>query len=266
MLVAVASAACASKDSGVATEAPLRIVAREFAFDAPDTVPAGPVRLTFVNEGSSYHHVQLVRITADVPFSAIPDSLRRSLELPSWLLPVGGAEGADSLPRPVTVSLSLAPGRYFLICRITTPQGEAHHDLGMTRALVVTDGVANGQPVRADTSVIVRDYSVVAADTLTEGTWRFRVRSEGPHEHNVAVARLADGRTLQDVIDQPAGVSAVFEVLGGTAGLGPGQENVLELALVPGRYVYMCFVMDPASKREHYQMGMARELTVVSRD
>lgn len=92
---------------------------------------------------------------------------------------------------------------------------------------------------------------------------RLRARNEGSHEHHVSVARLTEGRSLNDVIHEPAGALPVFDVLGGTAGLASGEENVLQLTLSPGQYVYMCFVVDQASRREHYQMGMVRALTVV---
>ena len=263
--VALIAAACGGSAGDAPPDATLRIVARDFAFEAPDTLPAGPARLTFINEGREYHHAQLLRVAADIPFAAIPDSLPASGALPAWLIPVGGAEGADSLARPVTVLLSLTPGRYFLICRITTAAGEVHYALCMHRPLVVVDGGARGVRSPADTAIVARDYAFAAPDTLVEGPWRIRIRNEGPQEHHAAVARLAAGHTLNDVVMQPAGASPVFEVLGGTAGLAVGEENVLELDLPPGQYVYMCFVFDLASKREHYQMGMARLLTVVPR-
>ena len=93
------AAGCARPAADVAVLGSLRVAARDFAFEAPDTVFAGPVRLTFHNDGPSYHHVQILRLTGDVPYSVIPDSLSPTGELPGWLLPVGGAEGADSIAR-----------------------------------------------------------------------------------------------------------------------------------------------------------------------
>lgn len=258
------AAGCARPAADVAVLGSLRVAARDFAFEAPDTVLAGPVRLTFHNDGLSYHHVQILRLTGDVPYSVIPDSLSPTGELPGWLLPVGGAEGADSIARDVIVELSLPPGRYLLLCRITTPTGELHHALGMWRPLVVVGpSTLDASTIAADNTIRLSDYSIQGPDTLRGGSWRFRVINGGPHEHHVAVARLAEGRTLSDVIKEPPGATSVFDVLGGTAGLAPGQENVLELRLLPGRYVYLCFVPDAAKGLDHYQMGMVRGFAVV---
>ena len=43
-------------------EAPVTIVARDFAFDAPDTIPAGMTTIHFVNRGPDLHHAMLVRL------------------------------------------------------------------------------------------------------------------------------------------------------------------------------------------------------------
>jgi hypothetical protein len=256
---------CARPSDERATATPLHIVARDFAYQSPDTIPTGPIRLTFHNDGPSYHHVQIVRLTQDIDYSDVADSLPTTGVLPSWMVPVGGAEGADSIARDVTLELNLPPGRYLLLCRITTSTNQLHYRLGMFRPLVVSARDARDEvtSIAADTIVRLRDHAIEGADSLRTGLWRFRVVNDGPQEHHAAIARLADGRTLDDVINAKPGPTPVFDVLGGTAGLGTGQENVLELRLRPGRYVCLCFVRDAATGREHYQMGMVRALTVL---
>jgi hypothetical protein len=258
------AAGCGRPGTALRSTEPLLVVARDFAFDAPDTIAAGILRLTFHNEGPSYHHVQILRLLKAIPDSLLADSLPPSGILPDWLLPVGGAEGADSIAREVTVELKLSPGHYVLVCRITTPTDQVHYALGMLRSLVVVgSNVRVDAPLVADRAIHLANYSIRAPDTLRTGTVRFRVSNAGPLEHHVAIARLAAGRSLKDVVNEPPGADPVFQVLGGTAGLAPGQENVLELGLRPGHYVYLCFVPDPATHLDHYQMGMVQSLTVV---
>ena len=263
--LSLVSGGCARATEDPVTVSALHIVARDFAYQAPDTIPTGPIRLTFHNEGPSYHHVQIVHLTQEISYADVADSLPSTGVLPAWMVPVGGAEGADSIARDVTLELNLPPGRYLLLCRIITPAKQLHYRLGMFRPLVViARGARDEVPsIAAETIVRLRDHAVDGPDSVRAGLRRFRVVNDGPTEHHVAIARLADGRTLNDVINAKPGPTPVFDVLGGTAGLATGQENVLEVRLRPGRYVYLCFVPDAASGREHYQMGMVRALTVV---
>lgn len=256
------------KDEGAQAPPPapqaIEVIASEFSFSAPDTVAAGIVRLTFHNRGKQYHHVQVVRAETELPLAAILDSLPASGVLPSWLIPVGGAEGADSLAQPVIAEMSLQPGRHLLICRILTAEMKLHYHLGMVRELAVVGRPpqAKAAALVADTTVTLVDFAFRSPDSLPAGVHRFRVRNEGPQEHHLALARLAPGKTLGDVAAVTPGPTQVFHVLGGTAGLARGEENVYEVELGPGRYVFLCFVPDPASKKDHYQLGMMRQLTV----
>ena len=60
----------------------------------------------------------------------------------------------------------------------------------------------------------------------------------------------------------PAGPSSLYEIVSGTAGLAPGEVNWLHVSLTPGNYLLMCLVEDPATHREHLQLGMIRRLTI----
>lgn len=240
------------------------VVATEFAFSAPDSVAAGVVRMTFHNRGRDYHHVQVVRAETPLSIAAVLDSLPDSGALPAWLIPVGGVEGADSLARPVTVELSLQAGRHLLICRIITADKKLHYHLGMIRELAVVDDGRRSErdDLSADTTVTLVDFAFRSPDSLAAGVHRFLVRNEGRQEHHLALARIAPGKSLRDVAAVEPGPTDVFHVLGGTAGLARGEENLFEVDLPAGRYVFLCFVPDQASRKDHYQLGMLRELVV----
>lgn len=260
-------AACISEKPIQANVAEVDVTGTEFAFDAPDSLQPGLTRFTFHNVGRTYHHMQLVRLNADIPFEAAQESLPDVEPLPKWMIPVGGVEGADSLGQPVTVTVPLTPGRYLIICRITTPKRETHYSLGMVRPFVVTERSGTSAPSRVAHSqgtivVRLRDYAFEAPDTLAAGKHTFEVRNMGPSEHHVAVARLAPGATVRDILNAPPGSSVAFSVLGGTAGLAPGEANWLHLELTPGNYVLLCFVEEPSTHKEHLQLGMIRMLTV----
>jgi len=52
------------------------IVAREYAYDAPDTLPAGPVELKMRNVGHEPHHAQIFRLNNGVTYDQVAAGLR----------------------------------------------------------------------------------------------------------------------------------------------------------------------------------------------
>src|SRR5215467_5569794 len=47
------------------------IMATDFAFEAPDTFPAGLVKLRLMNHGQDVHHAQVLRLNAGVTFDQL---------------------------------------------------------------------------------------------------------------------------------------------------------------------------------------------------
>jgi hypothetical protein len=56
--------------------------------------------------------------------------------------------------------------------------------------------------------------------------------------------------------------SAVATPVAGVARMGPGAVTYLPVELSAGSYVAYCLVTDPASGREHVEMGMFRAIQV----
>jgi len=240
--------------------------ARDFAFEAPDTVPAGLTAIRMLNAGPSTHHVQLMRL----PDSLSPEDAMAALPpqepLPAVLLPSGGPEGADDPDRVNTALVVLHPGHYLLVCRFAAEDGRLHYRLGMVRPLTVVGPPAQLParlpPVR-DT-ITLQDFSFSGPDSVPAGADSFVVVNHGPSEHHVAIARLLPGKTLSDALHEfsESGAPSATEILGGVAGLGVGEANLLPIRLAPGAYVLLCLVPDPVSGREHVALGMIRRLTV----
>src|SRR6266516_5286675 len=59
----VACAACARPASQAAAPNVVTITATDYAFSAPDTIPAGLTTLRLVNQGKELHHASLVRLS-----------------------------------------------------------------------------------------------------------------------------------------------------------------------------------------------------------
>lgn len=114
------------------------VVGRDFALEAPDSLPPGPTRFRFRREGTVAHEVAMARVKAGVPL----DSLLR-IELAGGdingmydpgegLLYLDPGEVIDA-----ELLITLEAGRdYVLICTLDK-DGKTHAMLGMVRGLRV---------------------------------------------------------------------------------------------------------------------------------
>lgn len=265
-LAAVALVAGCGADTGApGLGNQITIITSDFHFDAPDTVPAGLTRIRMVNQGPSYHHIQIVRLADSMPAARALRQLPAAEPLPGWMVPVGGVEGSDSLEQDVIVSLVFTPGEYLLLCRITAEDGTLHLNLGMAHPFVVVPdgGTADRELPEADAIVTLQDFSFEVSGPIRAGHRRIRVENRGPSEHHLAVARLDSGATLRDVLEEKPDTPWPALVVGGTAGQAPGVSNLLELDLETGEYALLCFVDDPVRGMMHSEMGMARQITII---
>jgi len=86
------------------------VIARDYAFDAPDTVTAGVTTFHLVNRGPSLHHLWLVRLERGKTAADFMQALQAGWRMPSWAVASGGpnapAPGSES-----SATVVLAPGR-----------------------------------------------------------------------------------------------------------------------------------------------------------
>lgn len=267
ILLGVLASGCSTAGSTERPGTPRELVvhAADFAFSAPDTVPAGLTTLRLVNDGNEMHHLQLVRIANGHSFDELRQSAASGNPIPPWVTPVGGPNA--STPKDnAQVVLGLAAGQYAMLCFITSPGDRTpHFAKGMLRRLVVRE--ASGGTVReptADGRIILRDYSFTVTPLLRSGRHTLRVENAATQPHEVVVARLAPGKTLNDLLvwmkqedGPPPGDPA-----GGTTALAPRGVNYFSADFVPGNYVLLCFVPDESDGRPHLAHGMLSEFRV----
>lgn len=260
----IAAAGCAeSGDSGRTAPVPVVTVhAHNYRFDAPDTIPAGWTWLRMVNETGTLHHVQVYRLPEGRTAREVAPALPDREPMPSWLEAVGGPEGAGDPRVPVEVAVLFEPGEYMLACRFET-DGVLHLKKGMVHPLTVVASAGDTSVTRwseVRDTIWLQDFSFTLTEPIEAGMREFVVVNRGPHEHHVAVARLRAGMGLREILasysdpDTPES----YDVVGGTAGIGPGGINVARVLLEPGRYVLVCFMVDPASGMDHVQLSMVR--------
>lgn len=135
----IACAACAAPSPPPAQQLPVvEVIGRDFALEAPDSLPPGQTRFRFRREGTVAHEVAIARVRAGVSL----DSLLR-VELAGGNIdglydPGEGLLYAD--PGEVVEAellITLEAGRdYVLICTLDK-DGKPHSTLGMVRGLRV---------------------------------------------------------------------------------------------------------------------------------
>ena len=91
-----------------------------------------------------------------------------------------------------------------------------------------------------------------------------RVTNAAAQPHELFIARLAPGKTVQDVaawVEKMQGPPPA-EPMGGATPLARGRSNDVVLDLAPGEYGLFCFVPDAKDGRPHIAHGMMRQVTV----
>src|SRR6185436_12564638 len=119
----VAQAGAANTGSGAGydpTTHVATIVAKDFAFLAPDTIPGGWTTLRMVNDGPSLHHASLLRLDAGKTMADLAESMKNPGPPPSWLVAVGGPNAADPKTES-NATINLAPGNYVFLCFVDIP-------------------------------------------------------------------------------------------------------------------------------------------------
>jgi uncharacterized cupredoxin-like copper-binding protein len=244
------------------------ITARDFAFDAPLTVPAGMTTVRLASQGREMHHAQLVRLDEGHTVDELMAGMAAGGEhggLPAWATFVGG----PNVPAPNgfnEATMNLEPGNYALICLVPSPDGVPHVMKGMVKPLTVVprETATEARAAEADVRMVLRDYGYDIAPEITAGRRTIRVENVAAQPHEVVVMRLAPGKSAQDVIAWVHGQNGPPPAmpLTGTSLLSTGQVNQVTADFAPGEYALLCFVPDAKDGAPHVAHGMVRQLTV----
>jgi uncharacterized cupredoxin-like copper-binding protein len=250
--------------SGSSPPPVVSIVAREYAFDAPDSIEGGPTTLRLVSRGKEQHLVQLIKVAS--PHTM--DEFRRTLAAPGvtpWLTSVGGV-GTISPGVVAMTTIDFAPGLYALLCDIQDAHGTPHMMEGMLRGMTVLEKRNAAVMPAADVVLSLSDYAFTLPTPLTAGAHVVEVRNEGAQAHMALLWRLHRGKSPADVvhwIDTPSDTGPPpVTLVGGTPDLAVGRKAQLVLRLDQGNYVLICLVDDAHDHKPHYQHGMVREIAV----
>ena len=240
----------------------VEIVANDYAYTAPDTIPGGFVTLRVRDEGKELHHVTLFKLGEGKTVSDLMTAMAAGGPIP-WAQEYGG----PNTPVPGAVSeatVELEPGSYAMVCLIPSADGMPHMAKGMVKAITVVAPPAPATAPGADVVVKLVDYDFQLSVPLTAGhhVLKFEVDATQPHE--AVIVKLAPGKTAADVaawvekmVGPPPGMP-----IGGLTTLAPGMVNYVPVDLEPGEYGFLCFVPDHGDGKPHVAHGMAKQIKV----
>jgi hypothetical protein len=238
--------------------------ATEFAFNTPESLPAGRVTIRLSNHGAEPHHGQLMRLNDGVTVDELMAAFQTEGDAAVRLVSLEGGPGAIDPHGTSEVTLDLKPGTYVLACFIAGPDGVPHLAKGMLKPIQVTPSDAPASSVADRATFTMRDFSFSMPDSLPAGTATYRVVNAGPQPHELNVLKLAPGVSQQDLLaweDAPNGPPP-FEAVGGINGFSVDGSGYMTLDLTPGTYVAVCHIPDPATGIAHAHLGMIKTFTV----
>ena len=124
--------------------------------------------------------------------------------------------------------------------------------------------------------VRLMDFSFALDTPVTAGRHTIRVENAGVEPHDLALMKLAPGRTIDDIQtwlnperarrDAPSGepppsFESLVTGLGGIAVIRPTMEVFFDADLTPGDYALVCMTTAPDG-RSHIEHGMIRQISV----
>ena len=115
------------------------VTGRDYAFEAPDTVPSGPVVFRYRNAGKVRHEMIVLRLTEGASSSAVVDAMKADSGTLALREPGVGVLFADpGESNKLGIAMDLIAGRkYLLVCRFRDEKDKPPHDtMGMYKLVV----------------------------------------------------------------------------------------------------------------------------------
>lgn len=246
----------------------ITIVAKDFAFEAPDTIAGGFVTLKLVNNGTTYHHVQLVRLLDGKTFADLAEGLKQmkpGMAPPPWIEDVVGPNSPEPDGESRLIR-ELAPGNYAILCFVDTPDHVPHVMKGMIKPLTVTAPVTASLAAApaSDVTIQMTDYDWSLSTPLTSGKHVLQLQNLAQQSHEMFLVRLDSGKTKDDFMKWGMSFAGPppGKAMGGTSGQRNGDVAYLPVDLSAGNYLLVCFLPDAKDGKPHLAHGMIKEFTI----
>lgn len=259
--VLIPSAAYAKTEAGPKV---VNVVAKEYQYKMPITLPAGPIEFHFTDDGKQLHHMTIVKLEQGhtlADFTALPPG-----PFPAWATLMGGPNSPIPGGGNSNDVVDLPPGHYVAICLIPGPNGKPHMMKGMVKAFTVKPSSQSRIIPASDLSLTLSNYKFTFSKPVTAGKHVIRIINDGSQPHEAELFHLAPGKKGEDIAHwvltgmkgPPPGAPVT-----GIAPMAPGKKNTLLVNLKPGNYALMCFMPDAKDGKPHVMHGMIDNFTVM---
>lgn len=251
---------------------PIRIVATDAGFEAPERIPAGLRHIVFENHGSAVHEAMLVKLPQAMDADQYAAAVKRGELFPAGALDYSGP-GLTAPGESGEVWLRADPGNYVLICW----NGDHPSTVPMHRFTVTDDGVRDDAPPREDAVLRMVDFHFDLVGMLKQGSQVIRIETPGPSMHEVDIFRLHEGSSLADLNrwrkQEDAGSmpqrASPADAMGGVLDSHDIHRTAwLRLTFKPGRYALFCEMPMKADSTagaadvSHADVGMAMQFEI----
>jgi len=247
----------------------VRIVARDFAFELPATMPAGPVSLTLANKGQVNHHAIVMRLAEGRTLADFRDALVTP-ETPDPTITDLNFLMPDTSPGTANqATVDLPPGNWVVFSASVGDFANPVPDwaLGSIAEFQVKASEGSGQPPAADMVLTLTDSDVDMPSSVAAGRYTIEVVNAGSNPNGYAFfTRLDGGTTVEGLLaamealmngTEPETMPQVTAV-GGLMGHTLGESYFTTVDLAPGRYAVFTSIDDQGMP----YTGMAKEFTV----
>jgi uncharacterized cupredoxin-like copper-binding protein len=250
---ASAPEASSTSSSSSTTEAKaVAITAKDYAFDAPDSIEGGLIEISFTNAGQEPHFAGLAKVAEGKTFDDAKAVLAAapSDAPPSGPPPFEEYAGAATMNPGAkgNATFNLPAGTYALFCALPAADGVPHTSKGMIQPLTVTEGIAAGMP-DAVATMSATDFALAGSPPTKSGASVVAVRNQGKQLHEINLVELMADKKMEDVVawfKAPAGPPPMG-FLSGVA-VKPGEEGTTVFDLKAGsNYALICAVPDSLS-------------------
>lgn len=246
--------------SGVHAQRTVTVVTRDYAFQMPDTLPAGLTTFRIHNEGREPHEMVLVKLGATDSLGALlaphaPDQFDRGL--------VGGPAADFPGTDQSNATVVLDAGRYAVVCGVPSVDHVPHLKKGMIRLLIVTPSTSTAAAPTSDLTITLVDYAFQLSRPIAAGRHMLRIVNPSSQAHMMMLIKFKPHQTTDSLLvwGRERKGPAPIEWSTGVSALRANGTAYVSADFTPGRYALLCFLDAPDGK-EHFVHGMRQEITV----